>query len=151
MVSERHTWAWALQESSTAKQGCAARVAVEVEAGSLKAEDHPTLVSKRHTLALASQWRSTPNQSCPARVVGGAEAGSLASERQLHFGKRVARLGSGLAGCGLAGAGASVGSEFRPNPRMHPTRACGAPKQRRACMGRLFSSEGPVAWGGAGG
>jgi len=38
-----------------------------------------------------------------------------------------------------------------PNPRMHPTRACGALKQRRVCMGRLFPSESSVAWGGAGG
>ena len=100
----------ASQGCSTAEQSCAVRVGVGAEAGSLKAEDHPTLVSKRHTLALSSHQHSTPNQSCPARVVGGAEAGALASEKQLHFGKRVARLGSGLVRHGLAGASAQLGA-----------------------------------------
>ena len=40
----------------------------------------------------------------------GAEAGAPASGKSMHFGKRVARLGNGLAGCGLTEAGAPVGA-----------------------------------------
>ena len=60
-------------------------------------------------------------QPCPARVVVAAVAGSLASEKPVHFGKRVAHLGSGLVEHSLAGASASVEGNFRPNKRMHAT------------------------------
>jgi len=57
----------AAQWRGTPNQSCPARVVGGAKAGSLKAEDHSTLISKRHTLALASHQRSTPNQLCPAR------------------------------------------------------------------------------------
>jgi len=58
----------------------------------------------------ALQGSGATGQECAAWVVIVAVAGLLASEKPVHFGKRVARLGSGLAGCGLAGAGAPVGA-----------------------------------------
>jgi len=68
------------------------------------------MVSERQGRARALQGSGATGQECAAWVVVVAVAGLLASERPVHFGKRVVRLGSGLAGCGLTEAGAPVGA-----------------------------------------